>query len=70
MTAETIVAVLLIVFMIGCVVNDIIYRRRMRRASVRQWVVRMENHDLEDTLTDLGLGKRITDLKRKQENNQ
>lgn len=70
MTVETIVAASLIVLMIAAVVNDILHRRKMRRASVRQWVVRMENHDLEDTLTDLGLGKRITDLKRAQEDNQ
>jgi hypothetical protein len=63
------IPVLLMVLMIAGVVNDIVYRRRMRRASVRQWIVRQENHDLEDTLTDLGLGRRIADLKREQGEN-
>lgn len=70
MTTEYVISALLIVFMVAGVVNDIVYRRKMRRASVRQWIIRQENHSLEDTLTDLGLGQRITDLKREQEENQ
>lgn len=53
---ESIAFVALFIIMVGIVVNDIVYRRK-----VRKYIARKRKRDLEDTLQMLGLGMRKED---------
>ena len=53
---ESIAFVALFIVMVGIVVNDIVYRLK-----VRNYIIRKRKRDLEDTLQLLGLGQRKED---------